>query len=136
MPKCLQIRGRPFYSGFALFTTVVLVPQFDAVDAGKGKLDCVNRCFGAVERDGGSAVVVVEDEEAAGGAALVFGGAGSVFDMLICGHTAEGEGEALLEDCRRAGSMFSAYETDEIRLAVNNTLTDARKGAPTRVNMP
>jgi hypothetical protein len=97
------------YNGFALLTTVALVPGFDAVDAGKGKLDCVNCCFGAVGRDGGGAVVAVEDEGAIGGAALVFGGAGSVFDTLVGGgFIAERVAEALLEDFRRAGSMFSA----------------------------
>jgi hypothetical protein len=55
-------------------------------------------------------VVAVEDKGAVGGAALVFGGAGSVFDTLIGGYIAEGEAEALLEDCRWARSMFSAWK--------------------------
>jgi len=113
IPNSLHICGR------FLLTTVALVPGLDTIDPRKWKLDCVNRCFGAVGRDGGGAVVgaderngrgtVVgaEDEGAVGGAALVFGGADSVLDTLICGYIAEGEAEALLEDCRRAGSLFS-----------------------------
>jgi hypothetical protein len=96
------------YNGFAFLTTIALVPGFDAIDAGKGKLDYVNRCFGAVGYDGGGAVVAVEDEGAVEGAALVFGGAGSVFDTLIGRHIVKGEREALLQDCKRTGSMFSA----------------------------
>ncbi|KAF8537964.1 hypothetical protein BDD12DRAFT_886544 [Trichophaea hybrida] len=83
----LQICERFLYNGFALLTIVALVPGFDAVDAWKGKLDCVYRFFKAVGRDGGGALVAVEDERAIGGATLVFGGAGSVFDTLDGGGT-------------------------------------------------
>jgi hypothetical protein len=46
-------RWRCLYNGFALLTTVALVPGFGTVDAEKGKFNGVNSCFGAVGRDGG-----------------------------------------------------------------------------------
>jgi hypothetical protein len=92
IPNSLQIRGQSLYNGFALLTTVTLVPGFDTFNVEKGKLDCVNHCFGAVERDGGDAVVGAEGRD----------GRGTVVGTEIC------DGGAVVEvEDRRGGRRCS-----------------------------